>query len=135
MKKTFKYKLYFLFLVATCFAGSQVAISKKHKGGFKEIKDPVIESFEIISVEQAKNSKDDTYVVLQGYIDKSLGDEKYLFRDESGTMTIEIKDKNFRGLTIYPDDFIQISGEVDKGFFSGTEIEVKNISKISPSKE
>ena len=135
MKNISKYKLYFLFLVATCFAGSQVAISKKYKGGFKETKEPVMEAFEVVSVEQAKNAKDDTYVVLQGYIEKSLGDEKYLFRDETGSIKVEIKDKRFRGLTIYPDDFIQISGEIDKGWFSATEIEVKDISKISQSKK
>ncbi|MCR5507004.1 MAG: NirD/YgiW/YdeI family stress tolerance protein [bacterium] len=135
MKKMTKYKLSFLLVVATCFAGSQVAVSKKYKGGFKEIKEPEMESFEIVSVEKAKNSKDDTYVVLQGYIDRSLGDEKYLFRDETGTIKIEIEDKKFRGLTVYPDDFVQISGEVDKGWLSETEIEVKNISKIQQAKD
>ena len=135
MKSKSKYKLYFLILVATCFAGSQVAISKKYKGGFKEVREPTMESFDIISVEKAKGEKDDSFVVLQGYIDKSLGGEKYLFRDETGTIQIEIKDKRFRGLTVYPDDFVQISGEVDKGWFTNTEIEVKNISKIPVTKE
>ena len=133
MKNIGKFKI-FLLLIAT-FAGRQVAVSKKYKGGFKETREPVEETFEIVSVEQAKNSKDDTYVVLQGYIDKSLGDEKYLFRDETGTIQIDIEDKKFRGLTVYPDDFVQISGDVDKGIFSATEIEVKNISKVNPSKE
>ena len=131
MKNLSKYKIYFLLAVATCFAGSQVAISKKYKGGFKDVREPNVEEFEIVSVEKAKNAKDDTFVVLQGYIEKSLGDEKYLFRDETGTVKIEIEDKKFRGLTVYPDDFVQISGEVDKGWFSGTEIEVKNISKVN----
>ncbi|MBR1544673.1 MAG: NirD/YgiW/YdeI family stress tolerance protein [Alphaproteobacteria bacterium] len=135
MKNTTKYRLCFLLVVATCFAGSQVAISKKYKGGFKDVRGPEVESFDIVSVEKAKNSKDDTYVVLQGYIDKSLGGEKYLFRDETGTIKIEIEDKKFRGLTVYPDDFVQISGEVDKGWLSETEIEVKNISKIQQSKD
>jgi len=135
MKNISKYKLYFLLIIATCFAGSQVAVSKKHSGGFKETREPVEESFEIVSVKQAKDSKDDTYVILQGYIDKSLGGEKYLFRDETGTIKLEIKDKKFRGLTVYPDDFVQVSGEVDKGWFSETEIEVKNISKVNPNKD
>ena len=82
-----------------------------------------------------QGSEDDTFVVLQGYVDKSLGDERYLFRDETGTIQIEIEDKKFRGLTVYPDDFVQISGEVDKGLFSTTEIEVKNISKLKSAKD
>ena len=85
--------------------------------------------FEIVSVEQAKNAKDDTYVILQGYIDKSLGGEKYLFRDQTGTIKLDIDDDKFKGLTVYPDDFVQVSGEVDKEWWSETEIEVKNISK------
>ena len=135
MKNKTKYKLYFLIIIATFFAGTQVAISKKYKGGFKENRGMETEFIEVVSVEQAKNAKDDTYVVLQGYIEKSLGDEKYLFRDETGAVKIEIEDKKFRGLTVYPDDFVQISGEVDKGIFSETEIEVKNISKIPQMKE
>ena len=134
MKNLSKYKIYFLLAVATCFAGSQVAISKKHRGGFKEVREPNIEEFQIVSVEKAKNEKDDTFVVLQGYIEKSLGGEKYLFRDETGTVKIEIEDKKFRGLTVYPDDFVQISGEVDKGWFSDTEIDVKKISKVQETK-
>ena len=135
MKNKTKYKLYFLLVVATVFAGSQVAVSKKHSGGFKENRNDQIEAVEIISVEKAKNAKDDTFVVLQGYIDKSLGGEKYLFRDETGSIQIEIEGKKFRGLTVYPDDFVQISGEVDKGWLSETEIEVKNISKVPQVKE
>ncbi len=135
MKNKTKYKLYFLLIIATVFAGAQVAVSKKYSGGFKENRNDQIEAVEIVSVEKAKNSKDDTYVVLQGYIDKSLGNEKYLFRDETGTIQIEIEGKKFRGLTVYPDDFVQISGEVDKGWLSETEIEVKNISKVPQIKE
>ena len=101
----------------------------KMGGGFRETREPGAEAFEIISVKQAKDAKDDTFVVLQGYIEKRLGHEEYLFRDETGTIKVEIKDKKFRGMTVYPDDFVQIAGEVDKGFFKEVEIEVKNISK------
>lgn len=99
------------------------------KGGFRESREPEVAAFEVITVKQAKDAKDDTFVVLQGYIEKSLGGEKYLFRDETGTIKLEIEDKKFRGMTVYPDDFVQVSGEVDKGFFKETRIEVKNISK------
>lgn len=128
MKTSSKLKFFFFIAVASCLSISNVATSKKHSGGFKDSRDTV-EAFEYITVEQAKNSKDDTYVVLQGYIDKSLGDEKYLFRDQTGTIKVEIDNDKFRGLTVYPDDFVQISGEIDKDWWSETEIDVKNISK------
>lgn len=122
-----------LILLTSVFALclGDVAFSKKHSGGFRESRDSQVETFDIITVEQAKNSKDDTFVVLQGYIDKSLGGEKYLFRDTTGTIKLEIDDDKFRGLVVYPDDFVQVSGEVDKNWWSETKVDVKDISKKS----
>ena len=122
-----------LILLTSVFALclGDVAFSKKHSGGFRESRDSQVETFDIITVEQAKNSKDDTFVVLQGYIDKSLGGEKYLFRDTTGTIKLEIDDDKFRGLVVYPDDFVQVSGEVDKNWGSETKVDVKDISKKS----
>ena len=86
-----------LILLTSVFALclGDVAFSKKHSGGFRESRDSQVETFDIITVEQAKNSKDDTFVVLQGYIDKSLGGEKYLFRDTTGTIKHQKNNKNF----------------------------------------
>ena len=122
-----------LILLTSVFALclGDVAFSKKHSGGFRESRDSQVETFDIITVEQAKNSKDDTFVVLQGYIDKSLGGEKYLFRDTTGTIKLEIDDDKFRGLVVYPDDFVQVSGEVDKNWWSETKVDVKDSSKKS----
>lgn len=122
-----------LILLTSVFALclGDVAFSKKHSGGFRESRDSQVETFDVITVEQAKNSKDDTFVVLQGYIDKSLGGEKYLFRDTTGTIKLEIDDDKFRGLVVYPDDFVQVSGEVDKNWWSETKVDVKDISKKS----
>ena len=122
-----------LILLTSVFALclGDVAFSKKYSGGFRESRDSQVETFDIITVEQAKNSKDDTFVVLQGYIDKSLGGEKYLFRDTTGTIKLEIDDDKFRGLVVYPDDFVQVSGEVDKNWWSETKVDVKDISKKS----
>lgn len=130
MKPKFKTGLILLTSVFALCLGD-VAFSKKHSGGFRESRDSQVETFDIITVEQAKNSKDDTFVVLQGYIDKSLGGEKYLFRDTTGTIKLEIDDDKFRGLVVYPDDFVQVSGEVDKNWWSETKVDVKDISKKS----
>ena len=69
------------------------------------------------SVAEALKLNDDTPVVLVGQIEKSLGDEKYLFKDASGTITIEIDDEDWRGVNVTPEDTIEISGEVDKDLF------------------
>lgn len=79
------------------------------------------------TVEQAIGLSDDTPVVLVGQIEKSLGDEKYLFKDASGTVTVEIDHDDWRGLNVTPADTVVIQGEVDKDFFK-TEIDVDFIS-------
>ncbi len=79
------------------------------------------------TVEQALNLSDDTAVVLEGNIERSLGDEKYLFKDATGSVTVEIDNKDWRGITVTPEDVVVIQGEVDKDFFK-TEIDVDTIS-------
>ena len=75
------------------------------------------------SVAEALKLNDDTPVVLVGQIEKSLGDEKYLFKDASGSVTVEIDNEDWRGVTVTPKDTIVIQGEIDKDFFK-TEIDV-----------
>ena len=44
----------------------------------------------LLTVEQAKGMSDDSYVAVKGSIVQQLGDEKYLFKDATGTITVEI---------------------------------------------
>lgn len=84
----------------------------------------------VVSVEQIKNLKDETYVIMQGNITQNLGDEKYTFSDKSGSITVEIDDEDWKGATVTPGDKVEIKGEVDKGW-SKLEIEVDSIQKIN----
>lgn len=52
------------------------------------------------------------------------------FEDQSGSIDIEIDDKDWRGLVVGPDDVVIIEGEVDKGW-TKLEIEVDNIRKAN----
>ena len=79
------------------------------------------------SVAEALKVNDDTPVVLVGQIEKSLGDEKYLFKDASGSVTVEIDNEDWRGVTVTPKDTIVIQGEIDKDFFK-TEIDVDSVA-------
>ena len=82
-----------------------------------------------VTVAEAKNLRDDSPVVLRGKIERFLGDEKYLFTDSTGTITIEIDNRLWAGLSINQNDTVEISGEVDKDFH-GVEIEVNSIKKM-----
>lgn len=87
----------------------------------------------VITVMDAKNLRDDTRVVLRGNIVRSLGDEKYAFRDASGEITVEIDDDIWHGQMVSPKDPVEIRGEIDRDFrLSGdsVEIEVDQIRKL-----
>lgn len=84
---------------------------------------------DIITIDKIATLPDDSFVRLKGHILKSLTDEKYLFADTTGTITIEIDDDDFKYLTITPQDLIIIKGEVDKELLS-TKIDVQTIEKV-----
>ena len=79
------------------------------------------------TVAEALTYSDDTPVVLVGQIERGLGDEKYLFKDASGSVTVDIDHEDWRGQTVTPQDTVVIEGEVDKDFFK-TEIDVDKIN-------
>jgi uncharacterized protein (TIGR00156 family) len=82
-----------------------------------------------ITVAEAKNLRDDTPVILQGKIERFLGNEKYLFSDDTGNMVIEIDNKVWGDLSVDENEVVEISGEIDREF-RGNEVEVSSIRKI-----
>lgn len=66
-----------------------------------------------VTVKQALSLKDDTKVELKGHVVKSLGDEKYQFRDSTGTITVEIDDKLWHGKKVLAKTPVTITGEID----------------------
>ncbi|MBQ7618029.1 MAG: NirD/YgiW/YdeI family stress tolerance protein [Desulfovibrio sp.] len=81
----------------------------------------------ISTVRQALSAMDDSHVVLTGYIVRRLGGdhEHYLFKDNTGEITIDVDDELFMGRTVTPQTKIRISGEVDRDFGRGAKIDVK----------
>ena len=82
------------------------------------------------TVAEAKEMPDESYVVLHGYIESSLGSEEYMFKDDSGSIKIEIDDDDWNGLTVGPDDKVEIQGEVDTHMVKPTDIEVDIIRLV-----
>lgn len=80
------------------------------------------------TVKEAKTMRDDTHVTLQGKIVQNLGGEKYLFRDETGDIVIEIDNDKWMGVTVNNEDTVIIYGEVDQDWNS-IEIDVDRINK------
>ena len=83
----------------------------------------------IVTVEMVNEMRDDVPVVVRGNITQRKGDEKYVFTDGTGSITVEIDDEDWRGQTIEPTDTVKLYGEVDRGWFS-TEIGVDYVEKM-----
>lgn len=80
-------------------------------------------------VSSLKGLPDDTYVTLEGYIEKQVRREHYIFRDASGKIEVEIDDDVWRGVDVTPSDKVRLTAEIDKDWGS-TEVDVKNVVKI-----
>jgi uncharacterized protein (TIGR00156 family) len=114
-----KWKYFASLIILSAFVGLTVNAQDGYKGPGSAF----------VTVKEAKELKDDTPVVLRGKVEKFFGDEKYLFSDSSGNITIEIDDKLWKGISIDQNDLVEIMGEVDKDFVK-VEVDVKSIKKI-----
>lgn len=85
----------------------------------------------VTTVANAKSLRDDTWVTLRGKITERISDDLYKFQDASGTVNVDIDHKRWNGLTVTPQDTVEIQGEVDKDWNS-VEIDVKQITKVAP---
>ncbi len=83
----------------------------------------------IVTIKQVNEMRDDVPVIVKGHIVQRMGDEKYLFEDSTGSITVEIDDDNWRGQTVTPTDTVKLYGDVDRGIFK-TEIEIDYVEKI-----
>ncbi|MDR2900057.1 MAG: NirD/YgiW/YdeI family stress tolerance protein [Treponema sp.] len=120
-----------MLVLAILFVGSLAALSAQGNGGFTG---PGRESgrrgeAQLVTAAEAKNLADDTRVTLQGTIVNSLGDEEYTFKDDSGEIVVEIDRRVWRGVSVGPNDRVEIYGEVDADR-RGAEIDVRTISKL-----
>jgi uncharacterized protein (TIGR00156 family) len=82
-----------------------------------------------VTVAEALELPDDTDVKVQGYIVRALGDEKYEFRDDSGTIVVEIDDDEWGGVEATPDMQVEIAGEIDQER-SGNELEAETVRAV-----
>ena len=67
----------------------------------------------VTTVAAAAQARDDTDVVLTGHIvDHQFGDY-YTFRDPTGTITVEISQRDFRGQRVTPETTVRLTGEME----------------------
>ena len=79
------------------------------------------------TVAKALKAWDESPVLLTGNIVERLAgsDDKYMFRDATGQVIVDIDHELFWGKTVTPANTVRIAGEVDKEMFEATKIDVK----------
>lgn len=85
---------------------------------------------QISTVKAAMDMKDDAMVSLKGNIEKQIKKDKYMFKDATGSMVVEIDKKVWNGQTISPADTVILTGEIDKDF-DKAKLEVDTLTKVN----
>jgi uncharacterized protein (TIGR00156 family) len=78
----------------------------------------------LTTVKQALTLKDDTKVQLRGNVVKAIGDEKYQFRDSTGSITVDIDDEFWQGKPIAANATVTLFGEVDIDYKPTKRVEI-----------
>lgn len=74
-----------------------------------------------------EHGRDDHPVLLTGVLAKKVGKEKYLFRDDSGEIRVEIDAEDFPAGPVDETTRVEIVGEVDKGVLRAAEVDAKRV--------
>ena len=84
------------------------------------------------TVAKALKARDDAPVVLTGNIisRKAGSDDKYMFRDSTGEILVDIDHKVFAGRTVTPQNTVRLSGEVDNDLLEPIKIDVKMLEIV-----
>ena len=115
-----------LALICAGFACAQGFNGTASQGGFQ---DNGASASAATPVKEALKMRDDSYVTVRGNIVKRLTDDKYLFRDSTGEIVVEIDNEDWAGVTGGPNDTVELSGEIDRDF-NKIEIDVGVVKKV-----
>ena len=80
-----------------------------------------------IEADTVAKAQNDARVVLTGNITQRVAgsDDKYIFKDTTGEMIVEIDFELFAGRTVTPQNKVRLSGKVDKDFMESPKVDVK----------
>lgn len=68
----------------------------------------------VTNVADASNMPEDTIIYIQGTLTQNLGNEMYIFTDDSGNITVEIDDDLMKGQSFTPNMAVIITASIDK---------------------
>ena len=126
MKKVLLSSVLVLSLFGAGFQDAKTPANQENYGGFTG---PQAQGANTVA--GALKARDDTMVTLKGNIIRQVAHEKYEFKDSTGVIIVEIDDDKWYGLSVGPNDVVEIYGEVDSEIYRKNEIDVKFIKKVN----
>lgn len=82
---------------------------------------PVLEKVQVI----LDDGIDDQGFRLTGYIMKKVGDERYIFQDDTGSIQAEIDDDLFMNVQVNEKTKVELQGEIDRDLIGAPKIDVE----------
>ena len=130
MKKVLLSSVLVLSLFGAGFQDAKTPVNQENYGGnYGGFTGPQAQGANTVA--GALKAWDDTMVTLKGNIIHQVAHEKYEFKDNTGVMIVEIDDDKWNGLSVGPNDVVEIYGEVDSEIYRKNEVDVKFIKKIN----
>jgi uncharacterized protein (TIGR00156 family) len=84
----------------------------------------------VTTIVAAAAARDDTPVVLEGYLIQQVSKDKYIFSDGKDQIRVEIDSKVFPGVTVNERTRVRIHGEVEQEFMKSPEIDVERVEVL-----
>lgn len=81
----------------------------------------------VTTTSSIKDMKDDQEIILKGHIVRQVDFDRYVFKDSTGEVGVEIEGDAFMGQTVTPADQVRIAGAVEKRK-SVTTVDVDSVS-------
>ncbi|MDY5303422.1 MAG: NirD/YgiW/YdeI family stress tolerance protein, partial [Campylobacter sp.] len=103
MKKVLLSSVLVLSLFGAGFQDAKTPANQENYGGFTG---PQAQGANTVA--GALKARDDTMVTLKGNIIRQVAHEKYEFKDSTGVMIVEIDDDKWNGLSVGPNDVVEI---------------------------
>ena len=85
---------------------------------------------EINTVAQVKYAENDQLIVLTGHIVKKIGDQSFLFKDDTGEIRVQIDNNIWGNINVTPKTLIKIYGELGNGNLGNVDMVVQKVELV-----
>ena len=87
---------------------------------------PVLEKVQVI----LDDGIDDQGFRVTGFIMKKVGDERYIFQDDTGSITADIDDDLFTNVQVNEKTKVELQGEIDRDLIGAPKIDVEPVELV-----